>query len=181
MTCKHLGGCGLLFQGLPRLGHQPRVLHRNDRLRGEVLQPRNLLVGKSPNFTAVNDNYPEYRVPLCVTERTASSADPARSTCSRNSGTSWNETSPSRANKIIELDILLAQNHTLWRRAFHNCTLGCCHSHSSKAGIPVRRGKLERRFAVTDPQMRRGRSATGNTVPSRESRRIPGRGRRARN
>src|SRR5215471_13283317 len=35
---QYLGGCGLLLQGLARLGQETRVLHRNDRLRGEVLQ-----------------------------------------------------------------------------------------------------------------------------------------------
>src|SRR5215471_6272963 len=35
---QYLGGCGLLLQCLARLGHQPRVLHRDDRLRREVLQ-----------------------------------------------------------------------------------------------------------------------------------------------
>ena len=34
---EHLGGRGLLLQGLARLGDQPRVFHRDDRLRGEVL------------------------------------------------------------------------------------------------------------------------------------------------
>src|SRR5262249_13181968 len=33
-----LGGSGLLFQCFARLGQEPRVLHRNDCLRGEVLQ-----------------------------------------------------------------------------------------------------------------------------------------------
>jgi len=37
---KHFGGCGLLLQRLARLGQQPRVVHRDDRLRGEVLQHR---------------------------------------------------------------------------------------------------------------------------------------------
>src|SRR6516225_6011854 len=35
---QYLGGCGLLFQCLARLGDQPRVLHCDDRLCGEVLQ-----------------------------------------------------------------------------------------------------------------------------------------------
>src|ERR1043166_10310847 len=41
---QHLGRSRLLLQGLARLGHKPRVLHRNDRLRGEVLQQRDLPV-----------------------------------------------------------------------------------------------------------------------------------------
>ena len=35
---QHFGGCGLLLQRFSRFGQQPRILHRNDRLRGEVLQ-----------------------------------------------------------------------------------------------------------------------------------------------
>jgi len=34
---QYLGGRGLLLQGLARLGNEPRVLHRNHRLRGEIL------------------------------------------------------------------------------------------------------------------------------------------------
>ena len=62
MTCKHLGGRGLLFQRLARLGDQPRVLHRDDRLRREVLQQRDLLVGERPDFLAVDDDAPKQRV-----------------------------------------------------------------------------------------------------------------------
>ena len=54
MTCKHLGGRGLLLQGLARLGDEPRVLHRDHRLRREVLQQRDLLVGERPHFLAVD-------------------------------------------------------------------------------------------------------------------------------
>ena len=53
ITCKHLGGRGLLLQGLARLVNQPRVLHRDDRLRREVLQQRDLLVGERPDFLAI--------------------------------------------------------------------------------------------------------------------------------
>ena len=48
-----LGGCGLLLQGFARLGDQPRVLHRDDRLRREVFQQRDLLVGERPHLMAV--------------------------------------------------------------------------------------------------------------------------------
>jgi len=46
MTCKDLGGGGLLFQCLARLSQQHRVLHCNHRLRREILQQRDLLVGE---------------------------------------------------------------------------------------------------------------------------------------
>ncbi len=34
--------------------NEPRVLHRDDRLRGEVLQQCDLLVGERPHFLAVD-------------------------------------------------------------------------------------------------------------------------------
>src|SRR5215470_14356967 len=42
---QYLGGCGLLLQCLTRFRDQPRVLHCDNRLRGEILQQRDLLVG----------------------------------------------------------------------------------------------------------------------------------------
>src|SRR6516162_8482589 len=41
-----LGGGGLLLQSLARLSQQTRVLHCNHRLRREILQQRNLLIGE---------------------------------------------------------------------------------------------------------------------------------------
>ena len=43
---QYLGGRGLLLQGLARLGQEPRVLHRDHRLRREVFQQRDLLFGE---------------------------------------------------------------------------------------------------------------------------------------
>jgi hypothetical protein len=51
---QHLGGRRLLLQRLARLGDQPRVLDRDDRLRREVLQQCDLLVAKRPHVLAVN-------------------------------------------------------------------------------------------------------------------------------
>ena len=48
MTREHLGCGGLLFQRLARLGDQPRVLHRDHRLRREVLRQRDLPFSKGP-------------------------------------------------------------------------------------------------------------------------------------
>ena len=56
---QYLGGRGLLLQRLARLGQEPRVLHCNDRLRREVLQQRDLLVGERPHLLAVDDHYAE--------------------------------------------------------------------------------------------------------------------------
>ena len=49
---QHLGGRGLLLQRLALLGDQPRVLHRDHRLGGEVLQQRDLLVGERAHLLA---------------------------------------------------------------------------------------------------------------------------------
>ena len=47
---KHFGGRGLLLQRFARLDQEPRILHRDNRLRREVLHERNLIFGKRSNF-----------------------------------------------------------------------------------------------------------------------------------
>ena len=76
MTCKHLGGRGLLLQRLARLGDQPRVLHRDDRLRREVLQQRDLLVGERPHLLAIDGDDAEQRLVLAQAARTAAVRTP---------------------------------------------------------------------------------------------------------
>src|SRR5262249_39407539 len=49
-----LGGRGLLLQGLARLGQEPRVLDRDNRLRGEILQQCYFLVREWPYLLAVD-------------------------------------------------------------------------------------------------------------------------------
>ena len=61
---QYLGCGGLLLQCLARLGQEPRILHRNDRLRGEVLQQRDLLVGKWPYLKSARDNHSKQCVTL---------------------------------------------------------------------------------------------------------------------
>ncbi len=56
---QHLRRCGLLVEGLARLGNEPRVLHRDHRLRGEVLQQRNLLVGEGAHLLTCSDDHPQ--------------------------------------------------------------------------------------------------------------------------
>ena len=58
---QHLGGRGLLLQGLARLGQEPRILHRDDRLRREVLQQCDLLVSKRPHLLAERGDDAEQR------------------------------------------------------------------------------------------------------------------------
>jgi hypothetical protein len=54
---QYLGCRGLALQCLACLGDQPRVLHRDDRLRGKVLQQCDLFVGERPHLFAANDDY----------------------------------------------------------------------------------------------------------------------------
>src|SRR5207248_3959485 len=51
---QHLGGRGLLFQRLACLGNEPRVLHSDDRLGGEVLQQRDLVIRERSDFPAID-------------------------------------------------------------------------------------------------------------------------------
>ena len=47
---QYLGCRGLLLQCLPRLSDQSCILHRDDRLRREVFQQDDLLVGERPHL-----------------------------------------------------------------------------------------------------------------------------------
>jgi hypothetical protein len=51
---EHLGGGRLLLQGLAGLGDEPRVFHRDHRLRGKILQEGDLLGREGSDFTAIN-------------------------------------------------------------------------------------------------------------------------------
>jgi hypothetical protein len=51
---QHLRGRGLLVERLARLGHQPRILHRDDRLRREIFEQRDLLIGERPHLLAID-------------------------------------------------------------------------------------------------------------------------------
>src|SRR5258707_8929441 len=51
---KHLSGRSLLVQGVARLRDETRILHRDDRLRREVLQQPDLLVRKWLDLLAVD-------------------------------------------------------------------------------------------------------------------------------
>jgi hypothetical protein len=49
---QHLSGGGLLLQRLARLGQEPRILHCDHRLCGEVFEQGDLLLGEGPYFLA---------------------------------------------------------------------------------------------------------------------------------
>src|SRR6202043_1101503 len=59
---EHVAGRGLVFErffeiagALAQFAEQPRILHRDHRLRRKVLKERDLLIGKRPSLLAVND------------------------------------------------------------------------------------------------------------------------------
>ena len=61
---QYLGGRGLLLQCLTRLGQQSPVLHCNDRLRREIFEQRDFLVGKRPRLASGYGNSAEQRIVL---------------------------------------------------------------------------------------------------------------------
>jgi hypothetical protein len=66
---QYLGGGGLLLQSLARLGDESGILHRDDRLRGKVLQQRYLLVGERPRLASVDGDDAEERTVLAQRHR----------------------------------------------------------------------------------------------------------------
>src|SRR5215469_10246120 len=59
---QYLGGRGLLLQRFARLGQQPRVFHRNDRLRREILYERDFLFGEWSHLLTVESDHTEKRI-----------------------------------------------------------------------------------------------------------------------
>ena len=68
-----------------QFAEQPRVLHRDDRLGGEVLQQRDLLVGERPHLLAVDCDDAEQRIILAQGHASMVRAPP-RSTIARRCG-----------------------------------------------------------------------------------------------
>ena len=56
---QYFGGRGLLLQCLARLVDQPRIFHCDDRLRREILQQCDLLVGERLHFLAIDHDRAE--------------------------------------------------------------------------------------------------------------------------
>jgi len=61
---QYLGGGGLLFQRFACLGDQPCILHRDDCVRGKVLQQRDFLLGERPYLLPINRDRSEQLVIL---------------------------------------------------------------------------------------------------------------------
>jgi hypothetical protein len=53
MTCNTSAVAVCWSNASPRLGDQPRILHRDDRLRGEVFEQRDLLIRERPYLLAI--------------------------------------------------------------------------------------------------------------------------------
>ena len=61
---EHLSGRGLLLQGLTRLGQEPRVLHRDHRLRSKAFEQSDVFVRKRLHLSANSDDLPEEHIAL---------------------------------------------------------------------------------------------------------------------
>jgi hypothetical protein len=61
---KHFGSGSLLFERLARLGDEARVFNRDNRLRCEALQKRDLLVRERPQLATPGNNHPKQRIVL---------------------------------------------------------------------------------------------------------------------
>src|ERR1700756_1456070 len=61
MTCK-TSAVAVCCSNASRIGEQPRILRRDDRLRREVLQQRDLLVRERPDVLAVGGQNAEKRI-----------------------------------------------------------------------------------------------------------------------
>ena len=175
---QHLGGRGLLLQRLARLGDQPRVLHRDDRLRREILQQRDLLVGERPHLLAID---------AVITPSSASSLRsgtdehacgrrrdrPARGRSGRlaiaSSAAIIGDVDERLARSLI--DAVIGPGSGMRAARIGNSANACRHpvcSHRAEA------------LAVIGRQVAEGRAAQTH-APFPASRRTPARGRRARN
>ena len=77
---QHLGGRGLLLQRLARLGQQPSVLHRDHRLRGEVLEQCDFFVGERSRLASGYGNCPKQRL-VFAQRNTQQGVDAGRDVC----------------------------------------------------------------------------------------------------
>ena len=175
---QYLGGRGLLLQCLARLGQEPRILHRDDRLRREILQQRDLLVGERPHLLAIDADDAEQAFVLAQSaprtrcgrhrgrRRAADPGSPRRSIRS-------DATSARRNNRLAVTGVAMSivQARRAWDRAPRRIL------RAPRAGRGWRRCGKTRRHRHTRRQMRLRTAAS----PFRASRRTPARGRRARN
>ena len=53
-----------MFEGLAGFGNEPRILHRDDRLPGEILNKRDLFFRKRTDFLAIDNESSEKRIVL---------------------------------------------------------------------------------------------------------------------
>jgi hypothetical protein len=69
---EHVAGRGLVFERLFKIGGtlaqfsgEPRVFHHDDRLRGEILQQRDLFLREGPDLLAIDKKIAEQFGALC--------------------------------------------------------------------------------------------------------------------
>ena len=140
---QHLGRRGLLLQSLARLGQEPRVLHRDDRLRREILQQRDLLLGKRPDLLAIDRDRAEQ--PAVLAKRhirmraNTAEIDQAPGESGRSVGSS--------SATIGDVDKPLAANDEPPVYPASAGTDGCRRQYSAKLGSP-RAAPRDGTFAV---------------------------------
>ena len=76
MTCSTSAGRRLLLQRFAQFAEQPRVLDGDDRLGGEVLHQRDLLVGERPDFLPIDRDSADQLAVLAASARRRTSAAP---------------------------------------------------------------------------------------------------------
>ena len=169
----------LLLQCLARLGQQPRILHRDDRLRREILQQRDLLVGERPHLLPIDLHNAEQAFVLAQRHTEIALRAPPRSTKARRIR------APPRSI-LLRCDICASIQSTRRQGALMSIVPGSARvgrarlQNSTSAWGPCACAAMRERLAVIDPQARQMRPRTAAS-PFRASRRTPARGRRARN
>ena len=171
---QHLGGRGLLLQGLARLGDQPRILHRDDRLRREILQQRDLLVGERPDLLAIDGDVRRAARRPCA----AAPADGADIRRARRSAASRIAVGSSRG-AVGDLDERSPRRSLVDRTARTGAERPAAAIRRNPAGTP-RIATASKRLAVDRSTRLPIRGPAQARAPFPASRRTPARDRRAR-
>ena len=157
---------------LARLGDQPRVLHRDYRLRGEVLQQRDLFVGERPHLLPVDAIMPSSLSSCRRGTHSNVPADRRVSSALRAKGNSCCDRSSDMGEGLRPRSTAASPD---WRTP----DTACRRMFGEAVRQSVRRGRAEI-LAVIKLQSCPARRRIG-CAPSPALRRTPARGRRARN
>src|SRR5262245_1173589 len=119
---KHVGSGGLLLQRLAQLVEKARVLDRDDRLRREVRNQRDLLVGEGANFLTINGDGSNQLVTLEHRHHDISS----NATKLDSDDCRWTAFGITLCRRDVDdVDRLLSSNHLGQRARTDRATLAC--------------------------------------------------------